>query len=111
MVAGISKGGMWQWMDFDGKNKKGLAKTDVDDIVEVRRAGMVCREYLCRDIAQLGLARLTGGQKVASSNLAIPTIFFARNSGKKMKPSGFASCTAGALHGTTCRFIRRSRAS
>ena len=77
MVAGISKGGMWQWMDFDGKNKKGLAKTDVDDIVEVRRAGMVCREYLCRDIAQLGLARLTGGQKVASSNLAIPTIFFA----------------------------------
>ena len=30
---------------------------------------------------------------------------------KKMKPSGFASCTAGALHGTTCRFIRRSRAS
>ena len=32
---------------------------------------------LCdRDIAQLGLARLSGGQKVASSNLAIPTIFF-----------------------------------
>ena len=30
---------------------------------------------------------------------------------KNMKPSGFASCTAGALHGTTCRFIRRSRAS
>ena len=29
-----------------------------------------------RDIAQLGLARLSGGQKVASSNLAIPTIFF-----------------------------------
>ena len=28
-----------------------------------------------RDIAQLGLARLSGGQKVASSNLAIPTIF------------------------------------
>ena len=27
-----------------------------------------------RDIAQLGLARLSGGQKVASSNLAIPTI-------------------------------------
>ena len=30
-----------------------------------------------RDIAQPGLARLSGGQKVASSNLAIPTIFFA----------------------------------
>ena len=28
-----------------------------------------------RDIAQPGLARLSGGQKVASSNLAIPTIF------------------------------------
>ena len=28
-----------------------------------------------RDIAQLGLARLTGGQKVESSNLSIPTIF------------------------------------
>ena len=27
-----------------------------------------------RDIAQLGLARLTGGQKVESSNLSIPTI-------------------------------------
>ena len=27
-----------------------------------------------RDIAQPGLARLSGGQKVASSNLAIPTI-------------------------------------
>ena len=24
---------------------------------------------------------------------------------KNMKPSGFASCTAGALHGTQCRFI------
>ena len=33
------------------------------------------------------------------------TIFFAL--GKKMKPSGFASRTAGALHGTQCRFIRR----
>ena len=30
-----------------------------------------------RDIAQPGLARLTGGQKVRSSNLRIPTIFFA----------------------------------
>ena len=30
---------------------------------------------------------------------------------KKMKPSGFASYTAGVLHSTTCRFIRRSRAS
>ena len=28
-----------------------------------------------RDIAQPGLARLTGGQKVRSSNLRIPTIF------------------------------------
>ena len=28
-----------------------------------------------RDIAQPGLARLTGGQKVESSNLSIPTIF------------------------------------
>ena len=28
-----------------------------------------------RDIAQPGLARLTGGQKVGSSNLPIPTIF------------------------------------
>ena len=28
-----------------------------------------------RDIAQLGLARLSGGQKVESSNLSIPTIF------------------------------------
>ena len=27
-----------------------------------------------RDVAQPGLARLTGGQKVASSNLAVPTI-------------------------------------
>ena len=31
---------------------------------------------ISRDIAQPGLARLSGGQKVASSNLAIPTIFF-----------------------------------
>ena len=31
-----------------------------------------------RDIAQPGLARLSGGQKVASSNLAIPTIFLPR---------------------------------
>ncbi len=31
--------------------------------------------WKCRDIAQPGLARLSGGQKVASSNLAIPTIF------------------------------------
>ena len=31
---------------------------------------------ICRDIAQPGLARLTGGQKVESSNLSIPTIFF-----------------------------------
>ncbi len=30
-----------------------------------------------RDVAQLGLARLTGGQKVVSSNLTIPTIFSA----------------------------------
>ena len=35
-----------------------------------------------RDIAQPGLARLTGGQKVRSSNLRIPTIFFAL---KKLK--------------------------
>ena len=29
-----------------------------------------------RDIAQPGLARLTGGQKVESSNLSVPTIHF-----------------------------------
>ena len=40
---------------------------------------------ISRDIAQPGLARLSGGQKVASSNLAIPTIFFAR----KAQNSGF----------------------
>ena len=32
---------------------------------------------ISRDVAQSGLARLTGGQKVVSSNLIIPTIFFA----------------------------------
>ena len=49
--------------DFS-RNK--LAKLQIDGIFT-----------LCdRDIAQLGLARLSGGQKVASSNLAIPTIFF-----------------------------------
>ena len=48
--------------DFS-RNK--LAKLQIDGIFT-----------LCvRDIAQLGLARLSGGQKVASSNLAIPTIF------------------------------------
>ena len=47
--------------DFS-RNK--LAKLQIDGIFT-----------LCdRDIAQLGLARLSGGQKVASSNLAIPTI-------------------------------------
>ena len=58
-----------------------------------------------RDIAQPGLARLTGGQKVESSNLSIPTIFFALTGQKNMKPE------KASLHGTQCRFIRRSRAS
>ena len=80
------------------------------------------RKGICRDIAQPGLARLTGGQKVESSNLSIPTIFFALIPRQKnMKPEkaslhgtqcrfirrSRASCTAGALHGTQCRFIRR----
>ena len=38
-------------------------------------------------------------QEVASSSLAAPTIFLPM--AKKMKPSGFASCTEGALHATT----------
>ena len=41
------------------------------------RKSVVYYEYSVRDIAQPGLARLTGGQKVRSSNLRIPTIFFA----------------------------------
>ena len=45
-----------------------------------------------RDIAQPGLARLTGGQKVASSNLAIPTIFLPMRAKKwSTKPQGFTS--------------------
>ena len=37
-----------------------------------------------------------------------PRPFFCPNFGQKnMKPSGCASCTAGALHGTTCRFMQR----
>ena len=46
------------------------------------RKSVVYYEYSVRDIAQPGLARLTGGQKVRSSNLRIPTIFFAQM-GKK----------------------------
>ena len=33
------------------------------------------KRFLNRNVAQPGLARLTGGQKVRSSNLRIPTIF------------------------------------
>ena len=47
------------------------------------RKSVVYYEYSVRDIAQPGLARLTGGQKVRSSNLRIPTIFFALISRQK----------------------------
>ena len=43
-----------------------------------------------RDIAQPGLARLTGGQKVRSSNLRIPTIFlpkFGQKNGQRRRKS------------------------
>ena len=59
-----------------------------------------------RDIAQPGLARLTGGQKVESSNLSIPTIFFALTGQKNMKPVK-ASLHAAAKR----RFMHRRCAS
>ena len=64
---------------------------------------MSSQDDVCRDIAQPGLARLTGGQKVESSNLSIPTIFFAQIPGKKMVNEDgldkqvFASLSSGVL--------------
>ena len=50
----------------------------------IQNAGRKCVAFFApdhfwtgRDVAQSGLARLTGGQKVVSSNLIVPTIFFA----------------------------------
>ena len=54
-----------------------------------------------RDIAQPGLARLTGGQKVRSSNLRIPTIFLPKWAKKwSTKTQVFSSrfCATKALH-------------
>ena len=56
---------------------------------------------------------ISAGKSIGIKNLqkikrdsSLPDHFFALISRQKnMKPSGFASCTAGALHGTTCRFI------
>ena len=48
-----------------------------------------------RDIAQPGLARLTGGQKVESSNLSIPTIFMPKFRESELKlgfPFFFVHC-------------------
>ena len=52
-----------------------------------------------RDIAQPGLARLTGGQKVRSSNLRIPTIFLPKFLGKK------SWSRQASLHAPQVRFI------
>ena len=53
---------------------------------------MRCILMNSRDIAQPGLARLTGGQKVRSSNLRIPTIFLPKFWQKKHEArQGFAS--------------------
>ena len=57
-------------------------------VEEFFRSGLKYLSMRCilvnsRDIAQPGLARLTGGQKVRSSNLRIPTIFFALMGKKK----------------------------
>ena len=58
------------------------------------------------------LFKLKCGTERSLYQMSSPRPFFCLDSkAKKMKPSGFASCTEGALHGTTCRFIRRSRAS
>ena len=58
------------------------------------RKSVVYYEYSVRDIAQPGLARLTGGQKVRSSNLRIPTIFFALIPRQK-KWSGYGDSNSG----------------
>ena len=68
---------------------------------------MVYYEHKVRDIAQPGLARLTGGQKVRSSNLRIPTIFFCLDfkAKKNMKPE------KASLHAPKVRFMARRAAS
>ena len=52
------------------------------------------------------LARLTGGQKVASSTLAIPTIFLLSSARKQKMVNeacqGFASCFAAAPQSASC---------
>ena len=68
--------------------------------------------YRSRSVAQPGIRALGSGPRGRKFESCHSDHFFALIPRQKnMKPSGFASCTAGALHGTTCRFIRRSRAS
>ena len=55
-----------------------------------------------RDIAQPGLARLSGGQKVGSSNLPIPTIFFAKKWSTKTQV--FTSLREAQLHSKGAAF-------